>query len=161
MKVLASGFNSFNEVGKYTCATVEYTGLRSYSLLKRGGTLASSGLRKVTEPVEAAICWPYTFLKKRTVSLFKRKKYHKKIAIITEKIAQIEESLIKTQHEEKLERMTQRLLLLEERLAKIEKYGIVAASQEQTMKRRKALREDKRMLLKGILEETKALKNLE
>ena len=137
MKVLSSGFDTFNYTGKYTYATVEYAGLLSYSMVKRGGSLATYGVRKVTMPVAAAVCWPYDFIKKGTGSLLGGKKYEKRITSLTEKLA-----------------------LIEERLAKIEKYGVIAGPEEPALRKRKQLAEDKRFVLKGILEETKALKDM-
>ena len=137
MKVLSSGFNTFNYTGKYTYATVEYAGLLSYSVVKKGGRVVTCGLRKVTVPVAAAICWPYDFIKGRAGSLFGEKRYEEKITSLTEKLA-----------------------LIEERLSKIEKFGLIATPEEYVKRRREELREDKRFLLKGILEETKALKEL-
>ena len=138
MKVLSSGFNTFNYTGKYTFATVEYAGLLSYSIIRRGGILVTCGVRKVTMPVAAAVCWPYDFIKKGTGSLFGGKKYEERITSLTEKLA-----------------------LIEERLAKIEKYGVIAGPEEHVLRKRKELTEDKRFVLKGILEETKALKDME
>lgn len=160
MKVLSSGFNTFNYTGKYTYATVEYAGLLSYSMVKRGGILVTCGVRKVTMPVAAAVCWPYDFIKKGTGSLFGGKKYEERITGLTEKLALLEEGLIKKEHEKRIESLTEKLALIEERLAKIEKYGVIAGPEEHVLRKRKELTEDKRFVLKGILEETKALKDM-
>ena len=139
MKALTMGRNAFNETGRYTYATIEYAGLLSFSMLKKGSTVVTDGVRKVTRPTAAAICWPYDFVKDRTVSVFSKKRHRENIKSLTEKLAQIEV-----------------------RLAKIEKYGVAAPpGGADAARKQKELREDKRFVLKGILEETKALKEIE
>jgi len=128
MKVLSYGFNTFNETGKYTLATVEYTGLFSYSILKRGGRAANAGIRTVTRP--------FGFIKARTYGIFRNKAHEEMIRELTEKLAQVEG-----------------------RLAEIEKYGVATA--RAAPRRQKAVSDDKKFFLKGILEETKSLKEME
>lgn len=137
MKVLSSGFNTFNVTGKYTLATVEYTGLFSYSILKRGGRAANAGIRMVTKPVVTAATWPFGFIKDRTWGIFRSKEHEEMIRGLTEKLAQVEK-----------------------RLAEIEKYGVAATSAVAPGKKKK-VSDDKKFLLKGILEETKSLKEME
>ena len=136
MKVLSSGFNTFNVTGKYTLATVEYTGLFSYSILKRGGRAANAGIRMVTKPVVTAATWPFGFIKDRTWGIFRSKEHEEMIRGLTEKLAQVEA-----------------------RLAEIEKYGVATAGVAPRTK--KKVSDDKKFLLKGILEETKSLKEME
>ncbi len=136
MKVLSSGFNTFNETGKYTLATVEYTGLFSYNILKRGGRAANTGIRKVTTPVASAVWWPFGFIKDRTYGIFRSKEHEEMIRGLTEKLAQVEE-----------------------RLAEIEKYGVATAGV--APRKQKAVSDDKKFFLKGILDETKSLKEME
>jgi len=136
MKVLSSGFNTFNETGKYTLATVEYTGLFSYSILKKGGRAANAGISMVTRPVVAAATWPFGFIKDRTYGIFRSKEHEEMIRGLTEKLAQVEK-----------------------RLAEIEKYGVAAAGV--APRKRKEVSDDKKFFLKGILEETKSLKEME
>ena len=139
MKALTMGRNAFNETGKYTYATVEYAGLLSFSMLRRGGGVVTCGVRKVTRPTAAAICRPYDFIKDKTGSVFSNKKHRENIKSLTEKLARIEE-----------------------RLVKIEKYGVVPGSAgAEVARKRKGLSDDKRFVLKGILEETKALREKE
>ena len=135
MKVLSAGLNTFHETGKYTCATVEYAGLLSYSLVKNGGICVAGGVRKITAPVAMAICWPYDFIKDKTSSVFKRGPT------------------------ENLKGLIERLAQIEERLAQIEKFGALPDSgKAAVMRKKKELNEGKRMVLKGILEETKSLR---
>ena len=137
MNVLSLGWNTFYETGKYTYATVEYAGLLSFSMLKRGGVFVTAGVQKVTRPAATAICWPYDFIKDKTGSVFSKKG-----------------------HKENLKSLTEKLARIEERLAKIEKYGVVAAPVAVAAEKKK-LSADKRFVLKGILEETKSLKEVE
>ena len=136
MKVLSSGFNTFNQTGKYTLATVEYTGLFSYSILKRGGRAANEGIKTVTRPVVAVATWPFGFIRDRTYGIFRSKEHEEKIKSLTEKLAQVEK-----------------------RLAEIEKYGVATAGV--APRKQKAVSDDKKFLLKGILDETKSLTEME
>jgi len=136
MNVLSAGWNTFHETGKYTCATFEYAGLLSYSMLKRSGNMVFVGVRKVTSPIAVTVCWPYQFIRDKTSSVFNSK-----------------------EHAEKIDGLTQQLAEIEKRLARIEKNGVVRVSElSAVQKRKKKLREDKKFVLKGILEETRALK---
>ena len=138
MKILSLGLNTFHETGKVTCATFEYAGLLSYGMIKRGGVLVAGGVEKITTPVATVVSWPYDFIKDKTSSVFKKR------------------------HKENIKGLLERLAQIEERLARIEKYGVIPASGEAAArKRKKELREDKKFVLKGILEETKALQELE
>ncbi|HIJ55563.1 MAG TPA: hypothetical protein HPQ03_05500 [Deltaproteobacteria bacterium] len=139
MKVLSVGWNTFHETGKYTCATVEYAGLLSYSMFKRSGIRVFGGVRKITSPVAATVCWPYEFIRDKTGSIFSNR-----------------------EHGEKIEGLTKQLVEIEKRLAQIEKHGVIRVTEEGAAQMRKRkLREDKVFVLKGILEETKALKTKE
>lgn len=139
MGIFSVGWNTVNETGKYTCATVEYAVLLSYSMIKTAGILVTGGVRKVTMPVAAAVCWPYDCIKDKTGSVFSKKGHKERIKGLTERLAQIEE-----------------------RLANIEKYGVIPASGEaDALRKKKALTKDKRSVLKRIFEETKALKAME
>ena len=135
MKVLSVGWNTFNETGKYTYATVEYAGLVSYSVLKSGGTVVNDGIQKIISPVASAIYWPFVVIKDKTSVIFRSKEHEEKIKSLTEKLAEVEE-----------------------RLAKIEKYGLISVSDAVAVKKGKKLAEDKRLVLKEILEETISLK---
>jgi len=135
MKVLSVGWNTFNETGKYTYATVEYAGLVSYSMLKSGGMVVKVNLGRITTPVKAAIHWPFAVIKDKTSAIFRSK-----------------------EHGEKIKSLTEKLMEIEKRLAKIEKYGLISVSEAVAMKKGKKLTEDKLLVLKEILEETISLK---
>ena len=74
MKVLSVGWNTFQETGKYTCATAEYFSLFSYSLLKRSGSLVTHGVCRITSPVAAVISRPFSAIKKKSPLSFRKKK---------------------------------------------------------------------------------------
>lgn len=135
MKVLSAGWNTFNETGKYTHATVEYAGLVSYSVLKSGGRVVNDGIQKIISPVASAICRPFAVIKDKTSVIFRSQEQQEKIKSLEEKLAEVEE-----------------------RLAKIEKYGLIPVSEAVAMKKGRKLAEDKRLVLKEILEETISLK---
>jgi hypothetical protein len=137
MKVLSVGWNTFNETGKYTCATVEYASLVSYSMLKRGGMVVMAGIQIITSPVTAAVRRPFVFVKNGASRVFSNKEY-----------------------EEKLKGLEEKLRVMEERLAEIEKHGVVPASRAAASKKEKRLSEDKRLVLHGILEDTKSLREM-
>ena len=138
MKVLSVGWNTFQETGKYTCATAEYFSLFSYSLLKRSGRLVTHGVCKLTSPVAAVISRPFGLVKKKSLLSFRKKKRNHKI-----------------------ESLEKKLLDIEKRLAEIEKHGVVPSTRAGYRKKAKELTEDRRLVLKEILEETKALKEIE
>ena len=135
MKVFSVGWNTFQETGKYTCATAEYFSLFSYSLLKRSGSLVTTGVCRITSPVAAFINRPIALVKKKSFISFRKKK-----------------------HGEKIESLERKLLDIEERLAQIEKHGVIPDAGAGYRKRVKSLTEDRRLVLKEILEETKSLK---
>ncbi|NVM22903.1 MAG: hypothetical protein HWN68_14110 [Desulfobacterales bacterium] len=59
MKIVSHRLTTFSEAGKYTCATAEYTGLVSYSCVKRGGNTVI----RISRPVTSAISRPFVFVK--------------------------------------------------------------------------------------------------
>ena len=113
MKVLSAGWNTFHETGKYTCATVEYAGLVSYSMLKRSGIRVFGGVLKITSPVAATVSWPYGFIRDKTGSIFSNRA-----------------------HGEKIESLTKQLVDIEKRLAQIEKHGVARPTEAARIQRR-------------------------
>ncbi len=49
--VLSSSVNFINETGKYTCATVEYAGLVTFSLARKGGNAIMRPFVKIVRPL--------------------------------------------------------------------------------------------------------------
>lgn len=138
MRVLSTGWNTFHETGKYTCATVEYAGLFSYSVVRRGGLLVTGSLRTVARPVAKAVTWPIGFVWDKTTGVFTSKKEKEKIRGLEEKVVE-----------------------LEQRLVSLEKYGVVPAAAASKQKKEKELDDDKRIVLQQILEATKAIRGEE
>lgn len=134
MKIIATGWNTFHETGKYTCATVEYAGLFSYSIAKRGVLFVTGGVRTATRPVAKAVVWPWGVVRNKANSIFSGRK-----------------------QEEKIKGLESRLLELESRLINIEKHGAAPIAEPRAAKKAKDLEEDKRFVLKSILEDTKSL----
>ncbi len=135
MSVVSVSVNAFNETGKYAYATIEYGGLVSYSMAKRGGGVVVTGIRKVTDPVTAVVSRPFVAIKDKTGVLFGMRA-----------------------REERIKSLEDKLGGMEQRLATIEKFGIMPGQQEKRVKK-KVIAEDKRAVLKGILQETKDLRD--
>lgn len=135
MSVVSVSLNAYNETGRYAYATVEYTGRVSFSIVKRGGAVAYTGIRKVTDPVSAIVRRPFVLVKDKTSILFGMRA-----------------------REERIKDLEIKLGGMEQRLATIEKHGIVAAG-EPILKKKKKVDEGKRLVLQGILEETRALQD--
>lgn len=138
MKVLSTGLNTFHETGKYTCATVEYAGLLSYSIVKRGGLLVTGSLQTVAGPVVRAVTRPFGVVWDKTSGIFTDRAQKEKIRGLEEKIAE-----------------------LEQRLLNIEKHGVVLAAADSQQKKEKDLDEVKRYVLQQILQETKSVREEE
>ena len=135
MKVLTTGWNTFHETGKYTCATVEYMGLFSYSVVKRGGLLVTGSVRTVARPVAKVVTWPFEFACGKTTGIFTSKKQKEKIRGLEEK-----------------------LMDLDQRLTSLEKYGLAPVPEDPLAKKEKDLPEDKRFVLQQILQNTKSIR---
>jgi hypothetical protein len=138
MKVLSTGWTTFQETGKYTCATAEYAGLFSYSVVKRGGLLMTDSLRTVTRPVGKAVTWPFGFVWEKTTGVLTSRKQKARIRGLEEKIVE-----------------------LEQRLVHIEKHGVILAGEVYRPKKDKDLDDDKRIVLKQILQDTKTIRETE
>ncbi len=136
MSIVSVSLNAFNETGRYAYATVEYTGLVSLSMVKRGGGGVYTGMRKVTKPVSSVVRRPFVVVKDKTGILFGMRA-----------------------REERIKNLEDRLGGIEQRLATIEKHGIVPAGDMSDQKKKRKIDEGKRLVLHGILEETKALKD--
>jgi hypothetical protein len=91
---LSRGLEAIVEAGKYTCATVEYTGLVSYGALKFGGRVVAHSFRIVTRPVARSIILPFVEMKKVSHKIFRRREYFdEKFESVEEKLAHIEAKL--------------------------------------------------------------------
>ena len=134
MRVLTTGWNTFHETGKYTCAAFEYAGLASFAVLKKGGAVATGGVRRIASPIASVLWRPFGLIAGKTGRIFRSGAHAKKIRDLEEKLA-----------------------VIEKRLASIEKHGVLPAAGDISAKKKK-LTEDKRAVLRRIAQETKSLK---
>jgi hypothetical protein len=125
-----SGLKAFNEAGKYGCATAEYTGLVSYSYLKRGG----SAVAKITSPVTSVVSRPFAYIRDRASKVLG------KVAFDPEVLKGLEEKVMQ----------------IEKRLASLEKRGVALA--ERPVSRKKRLDEGQREFLQMIVRENLLLR---
>jgi len=126
---------------KYTHSTVDYAGLVSWSIITRCSNTIKSSALKTVRPVVRNATEPFTAVKNKKWKLF-----GKKVDLdIYKKIKEIEEANIQ----------------LRKRLAFLEKHGVTRISTAAVPKKEKILSDDKRFVLKEILEDTKALRGTE
>ncbi len=137
MKVLSAAWNIFNETGKYTCATVEYAGLVSYSMIKKGGIVEKVSLRKITMPVKAAICWSFAVVGGKAGVIFRS-----------------------NEHDEKIKSLEEKLMEIEKRLAFIEEHGVVPGLEPGKKEKGLEVEEERRIVLQAILEANKLLREM-
>ncbi|MBF0100842.1 MAG: hypothetical protein HQK77_08045 [Desulfobacterales bacterium] len=129
--------NTLMKTGKYTLATIEYTGLVSLSYIKRSGSSIKGGFIKTATPIKNAIKSPFMRMKKQS-----------------ETNSRIKDNILR------LETIEKKLDQLNERLVSIEKRGFVTLKEQSVLaNQKKTLTEDKRLLLKSILEANKALRS--
>ena len=95
MKVLSRGLGVIQETGRYACATVEYTGLFSYGLLRCGGQVLSGSFWKVATPVAHGLTWPFVKMANMTFRPGGRRAYFdEKFKNVEDKLVQIAEKLM-------------------------------------------------------------------
>jgi hypothetical protein len=135
MRCLSRGLGAIVEAGKYTCATVEYTGLVSYGALKFGGRVVAHSFRIVTAPVARGMAIPFVGIKKVTLKVFGRKNYF----------------------DEKFESVEEKLARIAERLASIENRGIVVRGTAVPTKVPRRIDLGRQALLRQIVEANKSL----
>ncbi len=138
MRCLSRGLGAIVEAGKYTCATVEYTGFISYRALKFGGRIVTHSFRTVTTPVAKGIALPFEGIKKITCKVFGRRKYF----------------------DEKFESVEEKLAHIEAKLASIENRGIVVRSTSVPKEVPHKLDLGRQALLRQIVEANKSLIDL-
>lgn len=135
MKVLSRGLEIIQETGKYTCATVEYTGLFSYSLLRRGGQVISDSFWRVGTPAAQGLAWPFTEMANMTFRRWGRRAY------LDEKFKSVEDKLVQ---------IAEKLTAMEKRGAVFRETGVPKATP-------RLVDLDKQAFLRQIVEANKAL----
>ncbi|KJU82967.1 magnetosome protein Mad11 [Candidatus Magnetobacterium bavaricum] len=144
--IMSSGIDVLNETWLYSVASVEYSGLLSYSYLKRGADLAApswdyvaqGSVRYVAEPVVQAGQYVGKLFKKLMPFGKFENRYTTVINILAER-------------DRKLEAVQERVRKIEERLTNIERHGVVVADDITVIK--KEVDEYKKALLRGVLQD--------
>lgn len=149
MKVLSSGLCMICEVGKYTCATAEYTGLVSYGMLIYAGRAIKCSVLKVTAPLGRGLMKPLVSLKEIRPLEGLRRIGHQKAS----RIAYFESRFNSV--EEKLER-------IEEKLDWLERHGIPSRTRTIVVESPpKEIDQAKQALLRQIVEANIVLRSPE
>lgn len=184
MNIIADGIEVAHEAGKYTRATMEYSGLVSYSIVKKSYT-ASKRVFEAGKYTRAAVEYSglvsYSVVKKgctASKSMFlkvagptawavsrpfvvvkgRTVKVFRKITPKKEALRDLEERLTKIENLGPLGDLEGKLMKIEDRLAYIEKHGVTSISKPAIPKKDKKISEDKRFVLQEILQATRALR---
>jgi hypothetical protein len=132
-----SGLTAVRETGKYGWAAVSYAGWGSLWYLRRGGAGVKKHTLKVVGPVSRVTVAPFHRLMGKKIPAAAMVRY-----------------------DQRLDEMVGRIEKMDQRLAAIEKHGVRLAADGAT-KEEKPLGQDQRMLLRTIMEDTKALREEE
>lgn len=132
--------------GRYSFATIEYTGMLSFSYVKRSGFAIKACFVKTTPPVKRVVTSPFISFGYRigkVGKVFKRKK-------IVEKV------------EDRLNTIDAKLDGIDARLAGIEKHGVALTKHGQkqpNVEEKKVLNQDRNMLLEAIMNDNIQLRD--
>ncbi len=138
------------DTGKYSVAVAEYIGLISTSVVKRTTSATCACARKVIDPVSSAVSRPMARAASLTGWILRRRPASvESVEALQARVGLIEE-----------DRLVDRVRQLEERIATLEKYGVRAAPSAVAPEPRKMLKEDRRMVLRAILEDNKLLRSI-
>ncbi|MBF0550620.1 MAG: hypothetical protein HQK60_08795 [Deltaproteobacteria bacterium] len=149
MKIISDSWDSVSEAGRYTCATMEYAGLLSFNLVKRGGRATLGQLTRATRPVATTLVQPFVFIKEKAKRVVGRKGHHE------ERLEQVEERL--NIDEDRWESLEERLARVEERMSLLEKRGSVPTKQLPVALKERKLDDRRRGVLRAIMESNKLL----
>ncbi|MCG6552115.1 MAG: hypothetical protein L7F77_07290 [Candidatus Magnetominusculus sp. LBB02] len=143
-RCLDVGVGALSESWEYSYAFAEYTSLVVFSYIKKGSAAAATALEPVSKtdaltPVKDAAVAAYN----KTVT---------GLAAASEAIGKAFVCRRKQQTNEKLDSLDTRLTQLEQRLAYLEKHGIIATKEGLQVKGKK-LTEDRLMFLRNIVKE--------
>lgn len=150
MKTVSYALDAVGEVGRYSLATVEYGGLVSYSVVRRGAIFVTVGVRKVTIPVTTAVCWPFWAIKDRVRSLFKSKEHDERITALEEQLSALDKK--------KIGEIAIKIMEIEKRLAMMEKNGVVLGSDTVVPKKEKKLSKGRLDMLSQIVDANLSLR---
>ncbi|MBF0343195.1 MAG: hypothetical protein HQL06_03100 [Nitrospirae bacterium] len=135
--IISSGKEVLNETWLYSVASVQYTGLLSYSYMRRGMDLIAPSLGYVTAPIGQSLKYVATPVGYVGQWLKKFRTFFKNIDV---------------ERDKKMEVIEERVRRIEERLANIEKHGIVVSNDTMTIIK-KEVDEYKKALLRGVLQD--------
>jgi len=132
---VSSGVDAMREGGRWTYATVEYLGLVSYHLLKKGGKTFSASVVRMSRVMGNGVGKSFVYIKGTWPTYAERRR----------------------DTEGKFRSLQEKILMLEERLALLEVRGIRPSEKGLYGAKRKELEEGKRALLHQIMEANKRL----
>ena len=130
--------NNFHKVVKYTRSTIDYAGIVSWSILSRLCDGIKVSVLKMDGPM---------FKNATELFIDKRHKTRKSVsknAYVDEKINKIEETILQ----------------LKERLVFLEKYGVQLSKKGVALGGKKEIDEEKKAILRQIVEENKYLREI-
>jgi hypothetical protein len=143
----------FLATGKYIPETIEYAGLIVYSLVDRGGTATKQCLVKVFQPVGSAAKRPFAFVKGKVFQPV-GSAVSRPFVFVKDKAKSIFPAQFR--YDEDIKNLLEKIMKVEDRLAYIEKHGMVLKGEAAGEK--KAVSKEKRQLLQVILAENKLLR---
>jgi hypothetical protein len=185
MKVMTNRLKDIAVTGKYTSATVEYSGLVAYSLVDRGGTAAMQLLatgKYIPGTIEYAgravysladrggtatkkclvkVFQPVGSAVKRPFAFVKGKVFQPVGSAVARPFSFVKDKAksifsVQVRYDEDIKTLMEKLMAIEDRLSYIEKHGVVLHGAGAGEK--KALDKQKRQLLQVILAENKLLR---
>ncbi|MES0338336.1 MAG: hypothetical protein SFH39_18480 [Candidatus Magnetobacterium sp. LHC-1] len=175
--IMSSGVDVLNETLLYSVASVEYSGLVSYSYLRRGADLAGPSWNYVAEGsvkyVATPVAQSFKYVANPVVQSFKyvadpvvrswnyvATPVAESVKYVVAPVSYVGQWFKKlgplftcksAERDKKLTAIEDRLQKIEERLANIEKHGVVVASDITVIK--KEVDEYKKALLRGVLQD--------
>jgi hypothetical protein len=185
MKVMTNRLKAIAVTGKYTSATVEYSGLVAYSLVDRGGTTAMQILaagKYIPGTIEYAgrvVCsaadrggaatkkclvkvfQPVGAAAKRPLAFVKGKVLQPVGATVARPFVFVKDKAknifpVQVRYDEDIKNISEKIMTIEDRLTYIEKHGVVMKGEAAEGK--KKVSREQTMLLKMILAENKLLR---
>ena len=139
MKTKQNNSDALDTAMRGARAVIDYSGLLGWSILSRTGCAIKKNTSKMGKRIGRNMADPFIAIKKKN-----RKGTDMKDAPDSEAIRRIEE----------------RIAIIEEKLADLEKHGVRIAEPGEYQKKHKELDEERRGLLALIVEENKELKSL-
>jgi hypothetical protein len=151
MKTMSYALDAFSEAGRYSCATIEYASLLSYSVLRRGAIVVTVGFRKVTTiPVTTTVCWPFGAIKGKVVGLFRSKEHDERITSLEKRLSVLDKK--------KIGDLAVKIMEIDKRMSTIEKHDVVLGSDAVIPKKGKKLSRDRLSMLSQIVDANLSLR---